>query len=190
MFIDSSGDFTRRPPRAAGVGWRQHHRRPWGRLHGTSSPEERRLSCGHSRRLCHGHGQLTCGFPEHSLFHMAWKQGLSERSTLDELLEELGNRLPDGWQVDIGEEPRGPTDLGVDAILTIAEPGGQQARVVVDVRSALEPASAANSALQLLAARRSNDADGSLLVAPFLSPRTEGSRSRGRCSPVVPRCGP
>jgi len=111
---------------------------------------------------------------------MAWKQGLSERSTLDELLEELGNRLPDGWQVDIGEEPRGPTDLGVDAILTIAGPGGQQARVVVDVRRSIDPASAANSALRLSAARLSSGADGSLLVAPFLSPRTrEVLRDRG-----------
>ncbi len=102
---------------------------------------------------------------------MSWKRGISEKM-LDELLGELRDRLPDGWQVDIAEELRGRTDRGVDAILTIAEPGGQQARVVVDVRGGLEPASAANSALQLLAARRSNDADGSLLVAPFLSPRT------------------
>ena len=111
---------------------------------------------------------------------MSWKRGTSEKTVLEELLGELRKRLPDGWRSDIAEELRGRADQGVDAILTIAEPGGQQARVVVDVRSALEPASAANSALQLLAARRSNDADGSLLVAPFLSPRTrEVLRDRG-----------
>lgn len=95
---------------------------------------------------------------------MAWNPRISEKTGLDELLGELRNRLPEGWRVDVARE--------VDAILTIAEPGGQTAHLVVDVTSGIEPASAANSALQLLAISRSNDADGGMLVAPFLSPRT------------------
>jgi len=103
---------------------------------------------------------------------MAWKTGISEKTVLDELLGELRSRLPDGWRLDIAEEPCGRPERGADAVLMIAEPGGQQARVVVVVRNRLEPASAADSALMLLEARGSNDAEGSLVVAPFLSPRT------------------
>src|SRR3990172_11938144 len=103
MFIDSSGDLTRRPPRAAGVGWRQHHRRPWGRLRGTTS-RSGDFRVARAGDFVIGHGQLTCGFPEHSLFHMVRKQGISERSILEELLGELRNGLPDGWRMDIAAE--------------------------------------------------------------------------------------
>ncbi len=49
MFIDSSGEFTRRPSWAAGVGWRQHHRRPGGdfvRLRHVSSGDLRAATAG------------------------------------------------------------------------------------------------------------------------------------------------
>jgi hypothetical protein len=101
---------------------------------------------------------------------MMRKQPSSEKSILEELLGGLGNGLPDGWRLEIAEGSAGRTGRG--AVLAIAGPGGQRARVVVEVRTSIDPASAANLALQLSAARRSSSADGSMLVAPFLSPRT------------------
>ncbi|OBB31260.1 hypothetical protein B7435_13205 [Mycolicibacterium peregrinum] len=58
----------------------------------------------------------------------------SETEILTECTELLSSRLPDAWRVDV---QRSPADAGIDAVLALTAPSGEQVRFVVEAKRLL-----------------------------------------------------
>ena len=97
-----------------------------------------------------------------------WKRPSSEKQLLSRLVKQLRGRLPSSWEVRLAGEVDGGHGRP-DALLEIRAPNGARAAVTVEVKSRVEPKDVYRVAEQL---RRYTACEASLLVAPFLSPRT------------------
>jgi hypothetical protein len=90
----------------------------------------------------------------------------------------LGRILPAGWRATL--QPAGPQDGGIDAILDIVSPTGDQSKACVEFRTRAEPTDVYRQIpwLQQLGA--------ALLVAPRISPRTRKILADGGISWLEP----
>lgn len=94
-----------------------------------------------------------------------------------EATQALQRRLPEGWETSVLKPDKPETGLsGVDVILRIRRPGASWGTVRIEAKSRVEPRD-----VDYLAAKvRPTPDQPVLIVAPFLSPRTqERLRSRG-----------
>ena len=94
----------------------------------------------------------------------------SETELMRTGLNTIAKRLPPGWSITKIQEPQAqPSDLGPDATFEIEAPDGKRAKVIVEVKSALEPRNVQQAVDQLRPFRN----DASLIIANFV-----GSRAR------------
>jgi hypothetical protein len=102
------------------------------------------------------------------LFHVMWN--MEENGTVG-VASELERRLPRAWRTRLAREPRlrrGNRTVAPDALITIQAPDGTRAKLLVELKSRVEPLDVEGVLRQL----RAYGAGVPLIVARFLSPRT------------------
>lgn len=102
------------------------------------------------------------------MLHTMRNMAFSDNSILTEAIRTLERRLPLGWRTDVEREVAG-RDRRIDAIVRLRSPDGEEVGLLVEVKSRVEPA-----AVQQLAALLAAGGGIPVVVAPFLSPRTQG----------------
>ena len=120
------------------------------------------------------------GVPFITLFSMMRNDIYSETLLLDEVTDELRCRLPPDWSLErLGQElPVGPGGSRVDAALTLTDPRGESATVIVEAKGQPLEARAVSSLLQqsqrlLDTGIEALDSNGSrclMVISPFLGP--------------------
>jgi len=93
---------------------------------------------------------------------------ISDNKLLRKGLEELQQRLPSDWTVELTESSRN-VSRETDGYVHIVSPDRRVARMAVEVKSRLEP-----RGVILLAAQVSDFTEPCLVVAPYLSPMARG----------------
>ena len=126
---------------------------------------------------------LTIGVPLDSLFSTMLNGIYSETLLLGQVAAELRRRLPKDWSLErlSQKPPVGPSGSGVDATLTLKDPRGEAATIIVEARGQPLEARAVGSLLdrsQKLLDDAINVAcpDGSrcfMVISPFLGPSTK-----------------
>jgi len=100
-------------------------------------------------------------------------------SLLDDAVEWLRSRLPEGWRLTLSSERR--QGLRGDARLTVRGPDGATGRLIVEVKRRMSPRQAAEAVAGLRGVAGRKRAKGVLLVSDYLS---EFSRKRLRTGGV------
>ncbi len=78
---------------------------------------------------------------------------LSERDLLERGITQLVDLLGDGWRLGLQQDETEPVDRGIDALLRVGRPGGQQVVMIVEAKSNLTPSDAARTVGPRLRAR-------------------------------------
>jgi hypothetical protein len=99
---------------------------------------------------------------------------------LNQAVESLRSRLPNGWRLTLSKLPRGRA-FHADALLTIRGPDGTSAVLIVEVKQRVSPRQAADAAARLVEVAKEAEATGALLISNYLS---ELSRKRLRTAGV------
>ena len=99
---------------------------------------------------------------------------LSERDLLERGITQLVDLLGDGWRLGLQQDETEPGDRGIDALLRVGRPGGQQVVMIVEAKSSLTPSDAARAVGPRLELARQRRGGGAvvLVISPWLSPQT------------------
>jgi hypothetical protein len=99
---------------------------------------------------------------------------LSERDLLERGITQLMDLLGDGWRLGLQQDETEPVDRGIDALLRVGQPGGQQVLMIVEAKSSLTPSDAARAVGPRLELARQRRGGGAvvLVISPWLSPQT------------------
>lgn len=122
----------------------------------------------------HGHGKMPSSADSKTSEFRDAGPPVRERDVLRGAVEQLRERLPPTWTLDISSEPRG-RDPRVDAELRLSAPDGGEVTVLVEAKRLLNTRDVpvALDALRSAAARRGTDDDPVLLLAArYLAPAT------------------
>lgn len=118
-----------------------------------------------------GEPLLTLGITGDSLFHVMRNQPRREKDQFRALLEQLARALPKAWTTNLEVEPK-VEDRRPDAVLTIQGPDGSTTRLVVEAKARISPSGVGAALFQLESYQATSEADGGLLIADYLSPRS------------------
>lgn len=99
------------------------------------------------------------------------KKSLNEAELARQVVGQLRDRLPAGWSLAEDREVRA-ADLLADLVLTLTGPDGSKARVVVELKQALEGRDIDAVAAQLTAISALVNGEGQMVGARYLSPQT------------------
>jgi hypothetical protein len=126
-------------------------------------------------------------FPGNAIFHIMWKSAISGKQgwRTDEpslqrvpsiVADTLRRKLPAKWSVAVSSPPTITTAgryLRPDAELTIAAPDGREATVVVEMKRRVDPKLVPIVTEQLMRYQQRLDRPAGIVVAPFISPRSQ-----------------
>lgn len=98
--------------------------------------------------------------------------GISETELLQQVLEQLKKVLPQSWQVGVSKQPGGKDQP--DLLVELRTPDGQQTLLVVQAKASLEPRDVPGVVEQVQKYAATMDNAATMVVAPFISPRTQG----------------
>lgn len=104
----------------------------------------------------------------------------SSNIMLNQAIEGLRSRQPDGWRLTLGKSPRGLTSYA-DARLRVRGPDGASAVLIVGVKPRVSPRQAAEVAAKMAEAFQAAKLAGALLISNYMS---ELSRKRIRMAGV------
>ncbi len=102
---------------------------------------------------------------------MTRNRAFSETELLNDVIELLRSTLPASWDIAVELEPRLGTAEArrADAVVRVRSPEGTTATIIVEMKSRLDPRDVPTVVLQV----RPFGGDAAVVVAPYLSPRTQ-----------------
>ncbi|UHJ58564.1 hypothetical protein LT337_09040 [Mycolicibacterium fortuitum] len=108
----------------------------------------------------------------------------SETEILTECTELLSSRLPDAWRVDV---QRSPADAGIDAVLALTAPSGEQVRFVVEAKRLLVGRDIPRVSEQLQwAADRELSNTKTMVMSRYLAPQSANDYWKATCRLSTP----